>query len=167
MQTSTAAAESPTASVQRAGSAKLARLLRQYTLLLALVAVWVIFAWQTGGVFTGARNFSNLMRQTAVTGVLAVGMLLVILIAQIDLSVGSLVGFTGMIAALVQARSNAGFAVAAALAIGLGVGALQGILSERAEIPSFIVTLGGLLVWRGATQGASAGSTIPLSSPAL
>src|SRR2546423_13247143 len=74
---------------------------RAYTMLLALVAIWIFFHFSTGGVFLSARNFSNLMLQTAVTGVLAVGMLMVIVAGQIDLSVGSLVGLTGGISAIV------------------------------------------------------------------
>src|SRR5215207_4832078 len=74
--------------------------LRAYTMVLALIVIWLLFAWATGGVFLEARNFSNLMRQTAVTGVLAVGMLMVIVTGQIDLSVGSVAGLTGGIAAM-------------------------------------------------------------------
>ena len=76
--------------------------------MLALVGVWIIFTIVTDGVFLEPRNFSNLMRQTAVTGVLAVGMVMVILAGQIDLSVGSLVGITGMAAVLVQASLHWG-----------------------------------------------------------
>jgi energy-coupling factor transporter ATP-binding protein EcfA2 len=74
--------------------------LRAYTMVLALIVVWLLFTWATGGVFLEARNFSNLMRQTAVTGVLAVGMLMVIVTGQIDLSVGSVAGLTSGIAAM-------------------------------------------------------------------
>src|SRR5882757_961503 len=69
-----------------------------YTMVLALAAVWIIFTIITQGVFLGPRNLSNLMRQTAVTGVLSVGMVMVIVAGQIDLSVGSLVGLSGMVA---------------------------------------------------------------------
>src|ERR1700704_1656946 len=64
--------------------------LRAYTMLFALVAIWIYFHFSTGHIFLEPRNFSNLMRQTSVTGVLAVGMLMVIITAQIDLSVGSM-----------------------------------------------------------------------------
>ena len=74
--------------------------LRAYTMVLALIVVWLLFTWATDGVFLEARNFSNLMRQTAVTGVLAVGMLMVIVSGHIDLSVGSVAGLTGDLAAL-------------------------------------------------------------------
>src|SRR5215211_4656541 len=76
--------------------------LRAYTMVFALIVVWLLFTWATDGIFLEARNFSNLMRQTAVTGVLAVGMLMVIVAGQIDLSVGSVVGLAGGIAAIAQ-----------------------------------------------------------------
>lgn len=130
----------------------------------ALVAVWVIFSVITNGIFVEPRNISNLIRQAAVTGILSVGMVLVIITAEIDLSVGSLVGLTGMAAVLAQVSWHAGLlaSLAAALCVGLAVGALQGWLTAYAGIPSFIVTLGGLLAWRGVTQGISAGNTYPV-----
>jgi len=140
---------------------------RAYTMLLALVAIWVFFHYSTGGVFLSARNFSNLMLQTAVTGVLAVGMLMVIVAGQIDLSVGSLVGLTGGISAIVLSWLGWGLvpSLLAAVVVGLLIGALQGALVAYANIPAFIVTLGGLLAWRGVILGTSRGQTIPISSP--
>src|SRR5688500_20301079 len=71
--------------------------LRAYTMVFALIAIWAYFHYSTDQIFLDPRNFSNLMRQTAVTGVLAVGMLMVIITGQIDLSVGSVVGLAGEI----------------------------------------------------------------------
>ncbi|HYO91689.1 MAG TPA: hypothetical protein VEQ40_08635, partial [Pyrinomonadaceae bacterium] len=138
---------------------------RAYTMLFALAAIWLYFHYATGGVFLSARNFSNLMLQTAVTGVLAVGMLMVIVAGQIDLSVGSMVGLTGGISAVVLTWLGWGLvpSLAAALVIGLVIGALQGALVAYASIPAFIVTLGGLLAWRGVILGISKGQTIPIS----
>lgn len=142
--------------------------LRGYTLILALVVVWGIFAYATDGTFLTARNFSNLMRQTAITGTLAVGMLMVIVAGQIDLSIGSVVGLTGGIAALMQA---AGYdfvtSISVGIAAGLAIGFVQGGLVAYANIPAFIVTLGGLLGWRGVVKGITEGSTIPINSPAF
>jgi len=76
--------------------------LRAYTMVFALIAIWIYFHFSTDHIFLEPRNFSNLMRQTSVTGVLAVGMLMVIITAQIDLSVGSVVGLAGGIAAIAQ-----------------------------------------------------------------
>ena len=139
-------------------------MIRSYSLVIAIVAVWVIFDVLTGGIFLEPRNFSNLMRQTAVTGILSVGMVMVIVTAEIDLSVGSLVGFSGMAAVMLQTVAHAGLVASLliGLGVGLAVGALQGWLTAYARIPSFIVTLGGLLAWRGAAQGISGGNTYPV-----
>lgn len=138
--------------------------IQPYTLLLALAVVWILATYLTGGVFLESRNFSNLMRQMAVTGILSIGMLMVIVSSHIDLSIGSLVGLTGMAAAIVQANAGHGLIVSllSAIVLGLLIGAFQGALIAYIEIPSFIVTLGGLLAWRGATKGISRGETIPL-----
>jgi D-xylose transport system permease protein len=137
-------------------------------MILALAAVWIGFQMTTNGIFLEPRNLSNLIRQTAVTGVLAVGMVLVIIAAEIDLSVGSLVGLTGMLAAITQTKgSGLAVVILVALASGLLLGALQGALVAYGEIPSFIVTLGGLLAWRGVTKGISAGNTIPVTIDAF
>jgi D-xylose transport system permease protein len=139
--------------------------LRAYTMVFALVIIWLLFTWATDGIFLEARNFSNLMRQTAVTGVLAVGMLMIIVTGQIDLSVGSVVGLAGGVSVMVLTWLGWGLvpAIAAALVVGVVIGALQGALVAYANIPAFIVTLGGLLVWRGAIKGLSQGNTIPIA----
>jgi D-xylose transport system permease protein len=138
--------------------------LRAYTMVFALVAIWIYFHFSTEHIFLEPRNFSNLMRQTAVTGVLAVGMLMVIVTGQIDLSIGSVVGLGGGVAAIAQGWL--GWALVPSLAAGIAVciviGALQGALTAYLNIPAFIVTLGGLLAWRGAILGLSRGETIPL-----
>jgi D-xylose transport system permease protein len=137
---------------------------RAYTMVFALIVVFALFTWLTDGVFLETRNLSNLMRQTAVTGVLAVGMLMVIVTGQIDLSVGSLVGLTGGVGAILLTWQGWGLAPALAAALGAGalIGALQGGLVAYANVPSFIVTLGGLLVWRGIIKGVTQGRTIPV-----
>ncbi len=138
--------------------------LRAYTMVLALIVVWLLFTWATDGIFLEARNFSNLMRQTAVTGVLAVGMLMVIVTGQIDLSVGSVVGLTGGVAAMLLTWLGWGLvpSLAAAVVVGAVIGLAQGTLVAYANVPAFIVTLGGLLIWRGIIKGVSKGSTIPV-----
>src|SRR5204863_1483266 len=94
----------------------------------------------------------------------AVGMLFVIIARQIDLSIGSLVGLAGGVAAMSQGWGLLA-SFAAALAIGIAVGALQGALVAYANIPAFIVTLGGLLTWRGVILYLSKGETIPVRLP--
>jgi D-xylose transport system permease protein len=114
--------------------------LRAYTMLFALVAIWIYFHFSTNHIFLEPRNFSNLMRQTSVTGVLAVGMLMVIITAQIDLSVGSVVGLAGGIAAIAQGWWGLGLvpSLAAGIAVAIAIGALQGSLTAYVNIPGTI-----------------------------
>lgn len=141
--------------------------LRAYTMLFALGVIWLYFQWMTVsdiypyGLFLHPLNLANLLKQMSVTGVLAVGMLLVIVARQIDLSVGSVVGLAGGVAAMSQGYGL--FAsLAAAILIGLLIGSIQGALTAYANIPAFIVTLGGLLTWRGVILYLSKGETIPV-----
>lgn len=144
--------------------------LRAYTMIIALLAIWLFFQWKTVsplypyGIFLHPNNFSNLLQQMAVTGVLAVGMLLVIVAGQIDLSVGSVAGLAGGVAAMSQDYGLAA-SLGLALVVGVIVGAVQGSLISYANIPAFIVTLGGLLAWRGVVLGLTKGATIPVSLP--
>jgi D-xylose transport system permease protein len=144
--------------------------LRAYTMVFALVIIWIYFQWRTVsdiypyGLFLHPVNFANLLKQMSVTGVLAVGMLFVIVARQIDLSVGSIVGLAGGIAAMSQGWGLVP-SLAAAIVIGIVAGALQGSLVAYANIPSFIVTLGGLLTWRGVILYLSKGETIPVRLP--
>jgi D-xylose transport system permease protein len=137
--------------------------LRAYTMVFALIAIWIYFHLSTD-IFLESRNFSNLMRQTSVTGVLAVGMLMVIITAQIDLSIGSVVGLAGGIAAIAQGWYGQGLVVSlvSGIVVAIIIGAVQGSLTAYLNIPAFIVTLGGLLAWRGVILGMSRGETIPL-----
>lgn len=142
----------------------------------ALAAIWLGFNWLSGGAFLTPRNLWNLLVQTASIAVMACGMVLVIVTRNIDLSVGSMLGFVGMVAGLVQARllpELIGFehpatwllSVAAAIALGGALGLFQGALIAYLAIPSFIVTLGGLLVWRGCAWWVTQGQTIaPMDS---
>jgi D-xylose transport system permease protein len=137
---------------------------RTYTMVFALIIIWIIFAYTTNGVFLEARNFSNLMRQATITGVLAVGMLMVILPGHIDLSIGSIAGLSGALAAIAQAWWGYGLIPSLAIGIVTGViiGLVQGALVAYANIPAFIVTLGGLLAWRGVVKGITQGNTVPI-----
>ena len=134
-------------------------------MIVVLAVIWAYFHWATEAVFLTPRNISNLLTQTSVTAVLAVGMLLVIVAGRIDLSVGSLLGFTGGIAAFAMTGfgSSLSAAVIAALAVGLAAGLLQGFLTAYVNIPAFIVTLGGLLAWRGAVKWLLGGNTVPVA----
>ena len=144
--------------------------LRAYTMLFALVLIWLVFHWMSVteespyGLFLTAENLTNLLKQMTVTGVLAVGMLMVIVAGQIDLSVGSVVGLAGAAAAMSQDWGLVP-SLAVAILVGVGVGALQGSLVAYANVPAFIVTLGGLLAWRGMVLRLSRGETVPLQHP--
>jgi D-xylose transport system permease protein len=141
--------------------------LRAYTMLGALILIWLFFHWQTGGTFLSSGNLSNLMLQTSVTGILAVGMLMLIVAGQIDLSVGSVLALAGGVAAIALTNWEYGLGVSILLAIAVGVmiGVIHGVLVAYGKIPAFIVTLGGLLAWRGAIKGVSRSETVSVADP--
>jgi D-xylose transport system permease protein len=136
--------------------------LRAYAMILALILIWGLFSFATEGGFMTARNLSNLARQSCITGILAIGMVLVIVSANIDLSVVSMVGLTGGIAAIlsVWGEMNIIPALGITLLTGLVIGLLQGWLVAYLHIPSFIVTLAGLLIFRGIIKGGTGGETV-------
>jgi D-xylose transport system permease protein len=136
-------------------------------LLLAIAVIWVFFSWKTDGGFTSARNLSNLMRQMSITGILACGMVFVIIAGEIDLSIGSLLGLLGGVGAVldVTGQLSVPLGIVLVLAAGLALGCLNGYLTAYAGIPSFIVGLGGMLAYRGMLLGVTGGATIsPVSS---
>ncbi|GBR27246.1 sugar ABC transporter permease [Kozakia baliensis] len=136
-------------------------------LLIAIAVLWSLFTWATDGDFLTARNLSNLLRQMAITGMLASGMVFVIVSGEIDLSVGSLLGLLGGLAAILDNQYHLPFWANMPLVLLLGVliGAFNGYWVAYLRIPSFIVTLAGLLAWRGVLLGVTGGITItPISS---
>ena len=139
--------------------------LRAYIMMAVLAGIWLYFHWATNSIFLTPRNLSNLATQMSVTGILAVGMLMVIVSGNIDLSVGSVLGFAGGIAA--YSLSLLGYGLPAgiffAIAAGILIGTFQGALTAYLNIPAFIVTLGGLLAWRGAVKWLLGGNTVPVA----
>lgn len=135
---------------------------QSYTLMIALVLIAILFAVLTEGEFLSSRNLSNLFTQMTVISVLAIGMTFVIVAAHIDLSVGSLAGLTGGIAAILHVWYdwNTGLVVLVAIMIGALLGLFQGWWIAYRGLPAFIVTLGGMLVFRGILIGISKGLTI-------
>ena len=125
--------------------------LRKNTMILILVLVVLFFTWQTGGKILLPQNITNLIAQNAYVFILATGMLLCILTGgNIDLSVGSVVCFTGAVGALLMASGmNMWLAVAAMLGIGLVIGGLQAFCIAYIHVPPFITTLAGQLIFRG------------------
>jgi D-xylose transport system permease protein len=150
----------------------LKQIFTQYKILALLVAIaliWAFFSWKTDGGYTSARNLSNLMRQMSVTGILACGMVFVIIAGEIDLSVGSLLGLLGGMAAVLDVTHHLPLplSVAIVLTSGLLLGFVNGYLTAYAGIPSFIVGLGGMLAYRGIVLGITGGATVAPISPAF
>ena len=142
----------------------------------ALVILWVMFDLITGGRFLTPRNVFNISVQTASVALMATGMVFVIVIRNIDLSVGSLLGFIGMTVAALQVKFLPEYvglghwsiwiiAASAAVLMGAIVGAIQGWVIGYLVIPSFIVTLGGLLIFRGAMWWVTQGQTVAPLDP--
>ena len=147
------------------------RLLSEYkivALLLVIAIIWSLFGALTydaslgGSQFLTARNFSNLLRQMAITGMLASAMVFVIVSGEIDLSVGSLLGLLGGIAAVLDVSWGWPLyaTIATVILLGIAGGMMVGWLTAYVGIPSFIVTLGGMLAFRGAVLGITGGITI-------
>src|SRR5438034_2378940 len=139
---------------------KIKQLFTQYkilALLIAIAVIWAFFSWKTDGGFTSARNLSNLVRQMSITGILACGMVFVIIAGEIDLSVGSLLGLLGGVAAVLDVSLHVSVPVVIALVLicGLVLGFLNGYLVAYAGIPSFIIGLGGMLAYRGVLLGVT------------
>jgi putative multiple sugar transport system permease protein len=127
--------------------------LRQIGLFITLIAIVVFFQIATGGITLAPINVSNLIVQNSYILILAIGMVMVIIAGHIDLSVGSVVALTGAISAVLVIQNGAPWwaGMLAALAVGLAVGAWQGFWVAYVGIPAFIVTLAGMLLFRGLT----------------
>jgi D-xylose transport system permease protein len=161
------------------------RNLQTYTIVIALVLIWVVFTLATNGGYLSPQNISNLFRQMSVTSIMAAGMVLVIVTGGIDLSVGRLAGFVSVVVAFFQANRWSTFLastfpgmapetvnlVAAILSVllGLGVGVLwgvaQGYIIAYLRVTAFIVTLGSYFILQGLTLLQTEGKTIPANQP--
>ncbi|MCM3619850.1 sugar ABC transporter permease [Sutcliffiella horikoshii] len=126
--------------------------IRDYGMYIALFAIILTFTFMTDGLFMSSRNISNLLDSAGYIAVLAVGMTLVIVIRHIDLSVGYAAGFLGAIAAilLTQAGVSVWLTIPIILLLGIAVGLFNGVLIAQIGIPSFVATLAGMLIFRGA-----------------
>jgi putative multiple sugar transport system permease protein len=131
--------------------------IRDWGMYIALLTIMAIFTITTKGVFISSRNIGNLIDQTGYIAVLAVGMTLVIVIRDIDLSVGFLAGFLGAVAAISMVSWHLPVYACIPLVLGLGVlaGLLTGFLVAQMKIPAFVATLAGWLGYRGALQLAT------------
>ena len=146
---------------------------RMLGMVAALAVIWIAFDIVSGGTFLSARNLWNLSVQSASIGIMATGMVLIIVSRNIDLSVGSMLGFLGYTMAMFQSvwiPQNLGLGLdqpytwiltlVVGIALGALIGGLQGFVVAFGGVPSFIVTLGGLLIWRGLIFRYAQGQTI-------
>ncbi len=136
--------------------------MRKYMMVFALIGIWIVFTILSEGTFLMPRNMSNMFRQSVFTGLLALGMVNVIVLGQIDLSVGSMAGLCGGIMAMLnvwQSLSPA-LSILITLVVGLLLGLWNGWWTAYRNVPSFIVTMAGLLVFRGVLVGVTDGITI-------
>ncbi|HEY8906243.1 MAG TPA: sugar ABC transporter permease, partial [Rhodoferax sp.] len=136
--------------------------LREYGLLMALVVIMGFFQVMTNGTLFQPLNLTNLILQNSYIVVMALGMLLVIVAGHIDLSVGSVSGFVGAVAAVLMVEYNLNFLLTAIICLVLGgaIGAAQGYWVAFYKIPAFIVTLAGMLVFRGLSLVVLGGSSV-------
>ncbi|MGA2642071.1 MAG: sugar ABC transporter permease [Spirochaetia bacterium] len=156
--------------------------IRTYTMIIALALIWLLFGSLTHWIFFEPRNLSNLFRQMTIVSFLAIGMVLVITTGNIDLSVGSATGLVSAVTAYLQVEImppilhslfpamaagplsvlNTIIAILSALLVGLLVGLWQGTIISFLKVPAFIVTLGGMLIFRGGVLAVTQGKTLTI-----
>jgi len=136
--------------------------IRQYGMLIALLLIMLLFQILTGGILLKPLNVTNLILQNSYILVLAIGMVLVIISGHIDLSVGSVAAFVGAVAAFMMVELNVPLAAAVVLSLLMGalIGAWQGFWVAYVRVPSFIVTLAGMLMFRGLTMLVLKGQSV-------
>lgn len=154
--------------------------LKTYTMILALALIWLFFGYMTDWIFFSPRNMSNLFRQMTIVSFLSIGMVMVIVTGNIDLSVGSVVGLVSAITAYLQAvllpplldsmmpgadillrgLASTSITIVIGLVVGGLIGVWQGWAVAYLGVPAFIVTLGGMLIFRGGVLGVTQGKTI-------
>jgi putative multiple sugar transport system permease protein len=144
---------------------------REYGLLVSLLVIMIFFEIVTGGVLLQPVNITNLIQQNSYIVIMALGMLFVIVGGNIDLSVGSIVGFVGAVAAMmmvgftipgleIEIKIHWAPVILLSIILGAAIGAAQGWFVAYATIPAFIVTLGGMLIFRGLTGNMLAGQFV-------
>jgi len=131
-------------------------------LLIAVALIWVFFHVKTDAAFITPGNLSNLFRQMAITGMLACGMVFVIIAGEIDLSIGSQLGLLGGVVAILTVNQGWGTwpSIGVVMLLGLAIGAFNGFVVTKMRVPSFIVGLGGMLAFRGIVLYITGSSTI-------
>jgi len=143
--------------------------LQVFVMIAAIVVIMMFFTWTTDGSYLSARNVSNLLRQTAITGILAVGMVFVIISAEIDLSVGSMMGLLGGLAAIFDVWLGwpLPLTIVVTLILGLLLGTWNGWWVAYRKVQSFMVSLAGMLAFRGILIGVTNGTTVSPTSASM
>lgn len=141
---------------------KILDIFSKYSMVIILVALLIAFQLMTGGIFLRPLNITNIVLQNSHILILAAGMLLVVLLGYVDLSVGSVMAFVGAMAGMLMVNNNISpwLAVPLCLLVGGVIGAWQGFWVAYVGIPAFIVTLAGLLMFRGLTQVVLGGQSL-------
>lgn len=136
--------------------------IRQYTMIIALISIWIIFYFLTDGIFLATRNLSNLFVQASTICILAMGMVLIIVANHIDLSVGSVAGFIAALIAVMQTQMGIGTipSILIVIIVGIIIGAWHGYWVAYRGVPSFVVTFASYLMFRGGVLGVTGGATI-------
>lgn len=160
--TATAAAAAAPARAGRSPLEHARQHLREYGMLITLVAIMAFFQYMTDGTLMEPLNLTNLLLQNSYIVIMALGMLLVIVAGHIDLSVGSVSGFIGALAAVLMVQHGWHFVPATLVCLLCGglIGGLQGWFVAFSRIPSFIVTLAGMLVFKGLALALLAGQSV-------
>ncbi|HCH02887.1 MAG TPA: sugar ABC transporter permease [Vibrio sp.] len=143
--------------------------LQMVIMIIAILFIMLFFSVMTDWSYLSPRNISNLFRQTAITGILAIGMVYVIISGEIDLSVGSMMGLLGGLAAIMDVWLGLPLALTIVITLisGLLLGAWNGWWVAYRKVPSFIVTLAGMLAFRGILVGVTDGTTVAPTSDAM
>ena len=172
MSTTTTTASPTKSSISQIGQ-QIRSNLQTYALVVAMIVIWLLFFFQTDGIYLSAQNFSNLFRQMTITAVLSVGMVLVFVAGHVDLSVGRLAGYVSVIVAYLQAYTwnqylpdapawlTTILSVLCGLAVGTLYGVVQGYIIGYLRVPSFIVTLGSMWILNGLILIRTGGKTHP------
>lgn len=146
------------------GSAKKIEMgnIRTLAMILALLVIWIIFSVMSKGTFISVRNISNLFRQMSTVGILGAGMVLVIITGNIDLSAGALLGLLSGFGAIFMKTLGWGTVetILVVIVIGIALSGILGSIVAFTDVPAFIATLGGTLIFEGALLGIGGGSTI-------
>lgn len=155
---------------RRSAASRVGPALQRYGILIALAVLCIVLSLVSDN-FLSSRNIINVLRQTSINGILAIGMTFVILTRGIDLSVGSVVALVGVVSASFATTSSAGFIPGApymplvpmlvGVATGIAVGAMSGLAVARFSVPAFVATLGMLSAARGLTLIYSGGRPVP------